>query len=313
MAPAGSIGRSTICAPRTQAIGLMLFRRPPTWPRRHLGRPILALAVVFVTTLAAAQDLRELGASDNEIRNQRRVTGNSLTFCVNAGSVMADFDRDLAAALAGALLLEHQIVELTTEPPVPPYDFQLPLDDLAIFRLLARSCDAIVGFSLLSNYPDWLTPSPPYLTTPTILAVRGGSYASLNDVPRSKLVGTRSSSLADNYFGMYLRALPEGQRWERVFYLGNQQLIERLVDQSVDAILVWEPAILTFKRDNPNIPIDLIDNLPFPIEPSQFALALRPQERFINLALSDAIHALQADGTIDRLAEEHGLIPAGGR
>lgn len=197
-------------------------------------------------------------------------------------------------------------------PPTPAYDFRLGLDDVTIFRLLANRCDAIMGYSLLSAFPNWITPSLPYLGTPTVLAVRSGEYAGLDDIPRARPIGTRSATLADNYLMAYMRTLPEASRWERVFYRDNGQLIERLLDRSVDAILIWEPAILAYEAAHPEARIDVITTIPFAIEPSQFVLALRPQEQFINLGLSDAIAALTADGTINRLAIAHGLLPAPG-
>lgn len=259
---------------------------------------------------AAAQSLRELGVSDDEIRNQRRATGNSITFCVNAGSLLAPFERDLAAEIAGVLLIDFDVFEVNTMPPTPPYDFRLYLDDVAIFRLLARSCDALMGYTLLSIYPDWLRPSPVYLTTPTVLAVRAGEYRALTDIPVAGGIGTRSGSLADNYLSAYLRTLPEDARWPRTFYSSNEQLIERLVDHTLDAILIWQPALLAYEAEAGNAgAFDVLPQIPFTIEPTQFVMALRPQEQFIELSLGQAIAELTADGTIERLAVEHGLVP----
>lgn len=125
---------------------------------------------------SADQQLEDLGASQDEIIRYRslRTTGDRITFCVNAESITADFDRDLARALTETLLLDYRVSEFTTVPPTPPYDYRLLVDDLVVFRLLLNRCDAILGFTLLTNYPLWMAPSPSYLSTRTVFAVRAG-------------------------------------------------------------------------------------------------------------------------------------------
>ncbi|MGD9739108.1 MAG: substrate-binding periplasmic protein [Bauldia sp.] len=274
-----------------------------------------AAMLALVATLAAlpvhAQNLRELGVSDDEIRNQRRVTGNSITFCVNSGSLLAPFERELAAEIASALLLEYEIFEVVTEPPTAPYDFRLMLDDVSIFRLLARSCDAIMGYTLLTNYPDWIRPGPVYLTTEAVLVARSGEFGTFGELPPTSTIGTRTMSLSDNYLTAYLRTLPESRRPGRNTYLTNLQIMERLADRSVDAALVWAPALYAYEAAHDAAgAFEILPGVPFGAEPTQFVLAVRPQEQFIELSLSQAVQALTASGTIERLAIEHGLVPA---
>lgn len=279
---------------------------------RRLRLALLAGAkILLLASAALAQSVYELGVSDDEIRNQRRVTGDTLVFCVNAGSILAPFERDLAAALSETLLLEHEIFEVNTIPPTPPYDFRLMADEVFVFRLLARSCDALMGFTLLSDYPDWLAMSPPYLRTQSVLAVRSGEFTSLQAVPPLGAIGTRSFSLADNQLSSYIRTLPRDAQWQRIFYWDNRQLIESLKNHTVDAILIWEPALFAYDADVPDgLSMDVVPDLPFPIEATEFVLALRPQEQFVNLSLAEALTMLQRDGTIDRLAIAHGIVPA---
>ncbi len=273
---------------------------------------LLVPAVGLDAPVAWAQaDLQELGATQDEILryNSRSVQGGSITFCINTESVTADFDREVARAVTQALLLDYKLYEVTTLPPTPPYDFRLMLDDADIFRLLLNNCDAIVGFSLLADYPGWMRPSPPYLSTSTVVAVRAGQYRELADIPKTMRLGTRSFSIADNYLRTYASTLPEDSRWRRNAYSSNEILVDRLVDGTVEAALVWEPALLAYAADHPDAPaIDILPSPPFTIPPTQLVFALRPQDDFVNVALSQAIEALRADGVLDELAARYHLV-----
>lgn len=266
---------------------------------------VLALSVSSL--LAQPIDLE--GISDQDLRNQRRTLGDSISFCVNATSLLADFERALAAELSQSLLLDYEIFEINTIPATPAYDFRLTLDDLQIYRLLSQRCDALLGFTLLAEYPNWMAPSAVYLSTPTVLAVRDGEYGSLEEIPPGQAIGTRAFSLSDGFLLSYLQSLPLSSRLSRMVYPDNRLLIERLMDGSVEAILIWEVAIRFYQAEHPDAaPVDIIEALPFTIAPTQFVLALPPQEHFLNLMLDQAIAELHADGTIERLAIAHGIM-----
>lgn len=242
-------------------------------------------------------------------RNMRRAGGDHIAFCVHAMSMLADFERDLAQELGDALLVSVEIVDVRAMMPTPPYDFRLPLIESEIFYYMAQYCDAFMGFTPLSDYPEWLMISPTYLTTHTVLAVRSGEHGSLADIPPSAAIGTRLLSLADSQLAGYIQTLPAAQQWGRTAYPNHEVLIERLMDGSAEAILIWEPALLRYLADHPEAEdVRIIRDLPFTIASNAFALALRSQEDFLNTLLADAIAGLEAAGTIDRLAAEHGLV-----
>lgn len=271
---------------------------------------LTAFAVSVPPTMAQFRDFRE-EIPQHLLRPSRTIAGDRVAFCVNVTSMMADFDRAVAAELAGALLLDHEIVEVRPLTPSPPYDFRLPLIEGEIYLFLAHECDAFMGFTQAADYSDWLRATPPYLATHTALAVREGEFTSASQFGPGQRVGARLLSIADGYLSTYLRAQPDAARWERVVYPNNAFLIERLLDESVDAILVWEPALHRYLADHPEAEnVTVLTELPFTIAPTEFVISMRSENDFLQLNLAQAIAELQAEGTIDRLAAEHGLIPS---
>ncbi len=241
-------------------------------------------------------------------QNQRVPSSDSITFCVNPSSMLVDFDKDLAKELADRLLLHSEMFEIQLINPIIPYDFRLPLFEQEIFWYLLHRCDAFMGFTAASEYPEWLVPSPIYLSTETILAARSPEYRQMNDIPRGSNIGVRIQSLAAGYLGGYVRTLPEASRWEPVLYLNNGMVVDRLMDGAVEAILIWEPALAVYLADHPDAPeVHAIRELPFPMGRTEFVLAMRPQSDYLNLLLSQAIKAVTEDGTVESLKRAHGL------
>ncbi len=276
--------------------------------RRRLTTAIGAMLLGILASSPAMAQQEGLSITPDMLRNMRRASGDSITFCVNANAMMASFERAVAGEIASALLLNHDFFEVNLR--TQPYDFRLPLEETEIFILLARHCDAILGFTLLAEWPGWMTPSPPYVTTRTVLALRPGEFTSMPDIPGQSPIGTRMMSMADGFLYSYTQTLPESQRWKRMVYPNNTFLLERLVDGTVVASLIWEPAVLAYKREQAEAAgIVILRDLPFPIAPTEFVLALRPAEDFLNASIAEAITSLRADGVFDRLAVEHGVLP----
>src|SRR5205085_582385 len=139
------------------------------------------------------------------------------------------------------------------------------------------------------------------------VATTTSNYTRLADIPSSRPLGTRILGGVDNQVSMYLQSLPERSRWQRHAYYNNKMLIDRLLDGTVAAAFVWEPALYRATNGKPETAGLRIIPSPFSLYHTGFAIAVRSNDMFLSTALGQAIDALRADGTIDRLLFEHGL------
>jgi len=240
----------------------------------------------------------------------RRIEGDRITFCIDTRSYTADFDRSVAEAIAEALLLEPSIYEIEATYGI---DAEFFFEDLFIW--LTDHCDAYMGYSVLPQaVPDWLTPTQPYASFRYVVAARDPSVWTLTDVPLSEPIGSQMVGVGDRALIAFLQARPAASRWRRIPYADNALLVQRLLDGSVGAILIWEPALLELTDGDPEaagvhvIDASQLGNLYVPS-----GMVLRQQEAFVRDQIDTAIEALIANGTIARILEEHGLpgIPGG--
>src|SRR5262249_27972691 len=135
------------------------------------------------------------------------------------------------------------------------------------------------------------------------------AYRKLADIPPERRIGTRIFGIVDNQLIIYLQSLPEKSRWPRAPYFNNKLLIDRLLDRSVDAAFVWEPALYRATNGAPESAGIRLIPAPFDLAPTEIGIALRSNESYLMVTLGQAIDSLRSDGTIDALLVEHGLAP----
>jgi polar amino acid transport system substrate-binding protein len=205
------------------------------------------------------------------------------------------------------LLLTAEVVDVKGWRPTEPLDYRLPLTLEDIYIEFAERCDGFMGFTLAQGYPEWMSLTRPYLVTRTVIATTTPGYRRLADIPATRPIGTRILGGVDNQVSMYLQSLPERSRWQRHAYYNNKMLIDRLLDGTVAAAFVWEPALYRAAGGKPETAGLQIIPSPIPLYETEFGIAVRSHDMFLSSALGQAIDALQADGTIDRLLVEHGL------
>ena len=275
------------------------------WRRPAIVAMLAALAC-FASGAASAQGM-EIPPRDTYQDRGRGSQGNKVALCVNGAAMMASFDAALARELASALLLTAEVIEVKTWRPTEPLDYRLPLMLEEIYIQFAEQCDGFMGFTLAQGYPEWMTITRPYLTTRTVLVTKSPGYRKLADIPVDRPLGTRILGGVDSQVAMYVQSLPEKSRWQRLAYYNNKVLIDRLLDGTVAAAFVWEPALYRATGGKPETAG--LHIIPSPFEPMQteLGIGLRSHDAFLSVALGQAIDALRADGTIDRLLVEHGL------
>jgi polar amino acid transport system substrate-binding protein len=274
--------------------------------RRPAIVAMLAALVCFASGTASAQGM-EIPPRDTYQDRGRGGQGNKVALCVNGAAMMASFDAALARELASALLLTAEVIEVKTWRPTEPLDYRLPLTLEEIYIQFAEQCDGFMGFTLAQGYPEWMTITRPYLTTRTLLVTTSPNYRKLADIPATRPLGTRILGGVDSQVAMYLQSMPEKSRWQRLAYYNNKVLIDRLLDGTVAAAFVWEPALYRATGGKPEAAG--LHIIPSPFQPMQteLGIALRSHDAFLSVTLGQAIDSLRADGTIDRLLSEHGL------
>jgi polar amino acid transport system substrate-binding protein len=277
--------------------------------RRAATAVVGALLPAILLLLAAGQifaQMEDLPPRDVYVERGRS-RGDKITFCLNPAAMMASFEKALAYRIASRLLLIPTVIEVKSWHPTEPLDYRMPLGYDEIYVEFAERCDGFLGFTLAQGYPSWLIITRPYLSTRTVLATATPEYRKLSDIPFNRALGTRMLGVVDNQVLIYLQSLPEKNRWPRAPYFNNKILIDHLLDRSVAAGFVWEPALY---RATDGVPESAgIHLIPGPFEPEQteFGIALRSNDSFLSVALGQAIDSLRADGTIESLLVAHTL------
>lgn len=236
-------------------------------------------------------------------QEQRRLQEDRISFCVWEVSPTSDLDRDVANAIASALLVEAEIYV---------YESTVPLNENfweTVFIHLAEHCDALAGFKIVpEGYPDWLIPSRPYYAAPYVLAVTNPEYESLRDVPRDQVVGSPVLSGADYTFQDYLSALAEDRRWRRFPYTSGAQQLDHLERGIIAGAIMWAPTLFDVTDGDPSSHGVHVASLePLPNQTDPVGLILRAHNTLLRSQLDDAITALIEDGIIDDLLRQHGL------
>jgi polar amino acid transport system substrate-binding protein len=267
---------------------------------------------MLISAASAPVRAQDIPSRDLYQERGRGGQGNKITLCVNGAAMMASFDMALARELASMLLLTAEVIDIKTWRPTEPLDYRLPLTLEDIYIEFAERCEGFMGFTLAQGYPEWITLTRPYLVTRTVIATTTPAYRRLADIPASLPLGTRILGGVDNQVTMYLQSLPERSRWRRHAYYNNKILIDRLLDGTVAAAFVWEPALYRATGGKPEAAGLQIIPSPFALYETELGIAVRSHDMFLSSALGQAIDALRADGTIDRLLVEHGLAASTG-
>jgi len=278
--------------------------------RRRTMTVAVAIAVLAVLLFAnvefAFAQFEDMPPRDL-YRERGRTRGDQIALCVNGAAMMASFDKALAREIASRLLLNPNVVEIKTWHPTEPLDYRLPLAYEELYIEFAERCDGFMGLTLAQGYPSWLIITRPYLSTRNVLAATSPEYRKLADIPAEKPIGTRMMGVVDNQLIVYLQSLPEQNRWRRHPYFNNKLLLDRLLDRTVAAAFVWEPALYRATGGDPESKGIHIIPPPFALSETEIGIGLRSNDAYLAVTLGQAIDSLRADGTVDRLLVEHTL------
>lgn len=265
----------------------------------------LAIALVLGLQSVLAQFLPP--APQDFLENRRRVDG-ALHVCLNLASSLVEFDRAVAQAIGDALLVPVVFHELfTAYPPTSPYEFSINLSEADLYVGIMNNCDAMMGAWLHQDaVPSWLTVTQPYYSTRVVFATTAYDHADPRRLPFGAAVGSRIAGSGDFQFRSFVTERSPGTI-RRIPYPSNESLITRLLDGTLDGILIWEPAIYAATGGDPAAAGVMTAPLPFQSTELNFGLAVPLAASFLRSTLDAAIAALQVDGTIVGLVQRYDL------
>jgi polar amino acid transport system substrate-binding protein len=205
---------------------------------------LYVLAALICIACSAAQ---EPAVPAEFLRSQSVLQGDLITFCHDASAVDSNFNVAVGQAIADELLVDARFHPMHGDYPIDGDSF---FED--IFIALSNECDVALGLSMIPDaYPDWLTVTRPYATMTYVLAVTDPAYARFSDIPLTRPIGSHIASHGDFRLINYLNKLPANARWRRIPYGTNRLLTERLLDKTLSAIIIYEPALHVLTDGDP--------------------------------------------------------------
>lgn len=268
--------------------------------RPEPSAPILIALFVLLLGSAISQE----PAVPSELLNkQSSLAGDSVTFCYDGRAVDAAFNRAVGQAIADELLLEASFHPVTAEYPIDADAF---FDD--IFIALTNECDAALGFAMIPGaYPDWLTITRPYAVTTFVLAVTDPAINSFADIKLPGPVGAHVTSHGDARLLNHLLQLPPRSRWQRIPYGTNDLLLERLLDGTLAAIVIYEPELYRLLQGNYSASgVRVIPAAPLRDLQVRLGAVLHSNNSYLQHQIDVAIDSLIESGRINDILQETG-------
>lgn len=275
-------------------------RRPTAW-RLFLGTALCLLLLAGLGGRAHAQFAEASPELAQEfIERFRQMGGDRLRLCLYQDGMTAELDRAIAQAVGEVLLVDIELVEITTAITIQGLDI-IPLPEERLVIHLANDCEAFLGVNVAPGaYPEWLTVTRPYVDTGFVAVARAGELDSLAALPAGGIVGTNMLSEADIVLTAYNDSRPEAQRWRRFPYPHAGLALERLMDGTVDAAVVWEPALwFLLGADDPRVQV--VPSPAPPLPSRAIGMLLRSDELYVRTAIDAAIGELLAAGLLPEL------------
>jgi len=226
---------------------------------------------------------------------------NSLRICIDPRDPAWQVDRQIAEAIAGALLLTPSVtvIESTAE--------REELD--AIYRQLLENCSVYFGFKLVAgSYPEWLTLTRPYYDVGYRFVTADPDWQRLGDIPRDQALGPTIGTSGDFALVQYLNSLPAAERWRRFPMTSDVLALEALSSGEVAAALVWAPSLYELGQADPEIAaLRVIAADPAPQTVVLVGAVLLSRDGYLRTAMDEAIASLVADGTIAAILDQAGF------
>jgi len=276
--------------------------------RLLLGAALLALSAVPATAQLADQ------IEGDRLQSWRVQTGNHLRLCVYPSSTTIEFDKAVGQAIAERLLLSPRFIDL---PEGYGLDGEYAAEDFYV--KLVNECDAALTMTIVPNaYPEDFTVTRPIAAFSYILVSDDPAITALTDIPATESLGGGVMTYGDYILGAHIRNLPKERQWRRIPFGTNEQMLGRLLDGTIAAMVIFAPDYQQLLSRH----ADLADKLhvaPLKVELTSFlnrGAVLLAQNTFLRSEMDAAITDMMSDGTIDRILKDLGMdkypVRAGG-
>lgn len=266
-----------------------------------MRRLILAGALMAMT---GAADAQTAGVPGELLNSTRRQQGDSLTVCNDGSSKILEFDREVARAIASALLLDVKFAQGFKGFPLSGDGF---MDELQI--AMTNTCDLLMGISVQedSPFPDWAMVTRPYATIPFVLAVKQEGWTRLGDIPHDRMIGTAIQSMGEMVYITWNQQQPKEQRWTRLPYADPELMLRRVEDGRLAGMLLWQPVLAALQASHPEArALHLIETSPVPSAATRVGALVGIRDSYLRSQIDAAIDALVADGTIAEIMTRFG-------
>jgi len=259
-----------------------------------------------ITTACVALALFSLGFAQPQLPQhwfQERGPASdrdAISFCVDPRDPGHIVDAAIAEAIAAGLLVNVRLHVVASA------FYQDDFDDL-YFELMEH-CAAYVGFRLYADtYPEWLTVTRSFYEARFVLVTTDPDWNDLSDIPVDVPIGVVQGTMGDVRFLTANNALPVSRRRPRQ-PLGRPSLaFDALMAGRVSVLLVWEPWWWWLAQERPELGDLRVVTAPHISEPAIGVGAVLVAGRtFVRVSIDEAIAAMVADGTIERIIEEFG-------
>jgi polar amino acid transport system substrate-binding protein len=232
------------------------------------------------------------------------VAGQGIPLCVDAREPSHEVDAAIAIAIGDALLITIDLIDVDRTVVV-----ETEFEDLYVD--LVDRCTAYLGFKLYpGTYPDWLTFTRPFYEARFVLLGRADAPARLDDLPAGTAIGVMQGTLGDVRFINHNRARGSGAQWRRIPLGTPQANLDALVEERVDAVLVWEPWWWALARTDARYAGLQVIDAPVVSDPwIGVGAALTGDRTYARNELDAALAALTDDGSIATILEGFDAFP----
>jgi polar amino acid transport system substrate-binding protein len=266
------------------------------------SRPVVRLSLAL-SCAAVLLGLSHVSSSADtpfvvdEWRFGTQETNSTLRYCIDERDPDWPVARKIAAAVAGALLLQPQEYLIGDDARTTDMSGE-DLDDT--YRTLIQHCDVFFGFKLVSDaYPGWVTITRPYYRSTYVYVAADPAWKSLGDMPTTRAIGATVGTGADMRLTQYLMATPADRRWDKYPMSSDEAALQSVMNGTTGAALVWAPALWALRKTDPDIAkLPAMAPTPLPVSTADVGAILLSRQMFLRSSLDQAIVSLTADGTI---------------